>query len=536
MVRDNSVDWFASLSLSELVGSLWKQRTSVVIVSAIMTVVLAFVVFLLPIKYDSDAQLLVRLGRNTLSSDPTSSITPTVSVQETRVSQVNSVKEMLQSRALAEQIVNEVGAERILEPHGLVETVLQGLMGLIPSTGGGGSSDGSDGSLTSEEAEAHLQQEEAIAKLQNNIEFTTAKNAYTVHVRVRSGSPYLSQELLSSLIEQYQIYHVNAYRNGGALGFFETQTNKAYEQAVATKEKVRQAKDEMGVIEIESARAALREQLSQAQRELDQVQVDLAATSSEVDRYKSEMKSIPERVNLETISGITSNTGDGMRQQLYGLEMQAKELSARLSDDHPSLRAIREQLDAASKIASSERKEQPQNREAINPVYQQLEIAYRSAMVRQDGLTARRGSLEKHLKSLDEKIIELNKNEVELTKLSWDATLAENVYLQNAQSRDKAKLLEALDLEGLSEIAVVQPASLQLKKASPKRGILLVACVMLAAGMGVMQALIRTLLNRAGQSPTQGPSKLDDIDITPRLVAEENESVNFTLQAVGSRQ
>ncbi len=249
----------------------------------------------------------------------------------------------------------------------------------------------------------------------------------------------------------------------------------------------------MGVIEIESARAALREQLSQAQRELDQVQVDLAATSSEVERYQSEMKAIPERVKLETVTGITSNTGDGMRQQLYGLEMQAKELSARLSDDHPSLRAVREQLDAASKIASSERREQPQSREAINPVYQQLEIAYRSAMVRLDGLKARRGSLETHLKSLDEKIVKLNKNEVELTKLSWEATLAENVYLQNAQSRDKAKLLEALDLEGLSEISVVQPASLQLKKASPKRAILLIACVLLAAGMGVMQALIRTL-------------------------------------------
>ncbi len=531
MVRDNSVDWFASLSLGELLSSLWKQRLSVLIVSAVMTVVLAFVVFLLPVKYDSDAQLLVRLGRNTLSSDPTSSITPTVSVQETRVSQVNSVKEMLQSRAIAEQIVDQVGAERILEPHGLVETVLQGAMSMLPSTGGGGG-DGSDGGLTPEEAEAQLQKEEAIAKLQNNIEFTTAKNAYTVHVRVRSGSPYLSQELLSSLIEKYQIYHVNAYRNGGALGFFETQAEKAYQEAVAAKERVQHAKDEMGVIEIESARGALREQLSQAQRELDQVRVDLAATSSEVDRYQTEMKSIPERVKLETITGITSNTGDGMRQQLYGLEMQAKELAARLNDDHPSLRAVREQLDAATKIATSERREQPQNREAINPVYQQLEIAFRSAMVRKFGLEARRESLEKHLASLDQKIVELNKNEVVLTKLSWEATLAENVYLQNAQSRDKAKLLEALDLEGLSEISVVQPASLQLKKASPKRAILLIACVLLAGGMGIMQALIRSLLQRAGQVPPQGPSNIDEINLKPRLVAEDPDNVNFALQAV----
>ncbi|MCC6511027.1 MAG: exopolysaccharide biosynthesis protein [Pirellulaceae bacterium] len=524
------MDWFASLSISELLRSVWQQRMSVIAVSAAMSVLLALVVFLLPVKYDSDAQLLVRLGRNTLSSDPTSNVTPNVSVQETRVSQVNSVKEMLQSRALAHEIVQQVGAERILEPHGLVETITQSLMGLIPSLGGGGGGDGSDGSLTPEEAVDHLRQEEAIAKLQNNIEFTTAKNAYTVHVRVRSGSPYLSQELLTSLIERYQIYHVNAYRSGGALDFFETQTNQAYEQAVATKEKVRQAKDSMGVIEIESARAALREQLSQAQRELDQVAVDLAATTSEVLRYQQEMKATTERVKLETVNGITSNTGDGIRQQLYQLELQAKELGAKLREDHPALKAIREQLDAATRIAASERKEQPQSREAINPVYQQLEISYRSALVRKAGLEARQGSLSNHLVDLDKKIFELNKNEVELTKLHWEATLAENVYLQNAQSRDKAKLLDALDTQGLTEISVVQPASLQLKKASPKRGLLLVACLMLAGSMGVMQALVRAVLARMPQPPQQGPGNVEQVDIKPRLVSEMNDEDHYTLR------
>ena len=240
---------------------------------------------------------------------------------------------------------------------------------------------------------------------------------------------------------------------------------------------------------------------------------------------------VPALVNVG-VNAIYAGLRPATEHKDYSLEMQAKELGARLNEDHPSLRAVREQLEAATKIATSERREQPQSREAINPVYQQLEIAYRSAMVRKDGLDARRDSLTKHLKSLDEKIVSLNKNEVELTKLSWEATLAENVYLQNAQSRDKAKLLEALDHEGLSEISVVQPASLQLKKASPKRAILLIACVLLAAGMGVMQALVRTLLQRAGQHPPQGPSNIDDIDLKPRLVAEDSPSVNFSLQAV----
>ncbi len=508
---------------------MWMYRVSVLGVTAGMALLLAVVVFLLPVKYDSDAQLLVRLGRNTLSSDPTSSITPTVSVQETRLSQVNSVKEMLQSRALAEKIVRQIGAERILEPHGVVESVIHTLTGLIPSTGGGSAAEGDDSGLTPEEAELHLQEEEAIAKLQNNIEFTTAKNAYTVHVRVRSGSPYLSQELLSALIEQYQIYHVNAYSSGGALDFFEQQTDQAYEQAVNAKEKVRVAKNEMGVIEIESARVALREQLTQAQRELSQVEVDYATTESELLRYQEEMQAMPERVKSETITGITSNTGDGMRQQLYQLEMQAKELSAKLREDHPALRAVRDQLEAATRIATSERKEQPQNREVINPIFQQLELAYRTALVKKDGLTARRESLKTHLAELEDQIVTLNRNEVELTKLNWEASLAESVYLQNASSRDKARLLQALDREGLSEISVVQPASLQLKKASPKRMILLAAALIMACGIGVLQAIIRSIIALQPQPllPSADAAELEAISLTPRVVGQRHDDKNI---------
>jgi uncharacterized protein involved in exopolysaccharide biosynthesis len=538
--RDTSVDWFVSLSVGDLVRSLWSFRVSIVLWSIALACLLAVVVFLLPVKYDSDAQLLVRLGRNTLSVDPTSNITPTVSVQETRLSQVNSVKEMLQSRTLVEQIVERVGADRILQPHGLVEEQLDKLSKWVSAqakTGAGRFNEAmgvgdrvgivddavdSADSLSPEETAQHLKHEEAIAKLEDSIQITTAKNAYTIHVRIRSGSPYLSRDLLRALIELYQQHHVNAYHSDGTLPFFEEQTSQAYDSAVAAKEKVRQAKNTMGVIEIESARLALREQLTQARRELDQVDSDLAATSSEVQRYEIEMKALPERVQAETVTGITSNKSDGMRQQLYQLEVQVKELSSKLRDDHPQLKAIRDQLAAATVIAEQERKEQPQNREAINPVYQQLELAYRNSLVRRDGLQAKRESLKKHLADLDKEIVELNQDELELTKLSWEATLAENVYLENAQSRNKAKLIAALDREGLSELSVVQPASLQLKKSSPKRGLLLVAAALLAGGLAVFQALVRTVVSRAPQADSPRPERrpVEEFDLSPRAAAE----------------
>lgn len=543
--RNTSVDWFVSMSLSELVRSLWGFRLSIAFWSLALLVLLTVVVFVLPVKYDSSAQLLVRLGRNTLSVDPTSNITPTVSVQETRLSQVSSVKEMLQSRALAEQIVQQVGADRILQPHGIVEETLDHLtkwfsaqvqknVGHLVSASATAPADEAAGALSSAEAAQKLREEEALAKLEDSLEITTAKNAYTILIRVRSGSPYLSRDLLSTLLELYQQHHVNAYHADGNLPFFEKQTEQAYQAAVEAKEKVRQAKNSMGVIEIESARLALREQLTQARRELDQVDAELAATGSEVDRYEREMKGLPERVQAETVTGITSVRSDGMRQQLYQLEVQVKELSSKLTADHPQMRAVRDQLEAATKIAEQEQREQPQNREALNPVYQQMELAYRNSLVRRDGLDAKKASLEKHLADLDQRIIELNQHELELTKLTWEATLAENVYLQNAQSRDKAKLIEALDREGLSEISVVQPASLQLKKSSPKRGLLLVASALLAVGLAIFQALVRTGLNQAPRTsdprfsgPRVGDPRLAEplgvspIDLRPRLTPED---------------
>ncbi|MGN6546745.1 MAG: Wzz/FepE/Etk N-terminal domain-containing protein, partial [Aureliella sp.] len=180
MHRETSVDWFASLTLGELVRSLWHYRFSIIVSAFVLTVLMTAGIYFLPAKYDSDAQLLVRLGRGTLSTDPTSSITPTVSVQETRLSQVSSVKEMLESRALAEQVVKRVGVGRILEPHGALERTLQSLTKQLSAFTGGGGGGGGDGGLSPEEARQHVEMEEAIAKLQDNLQLTTSKNAYTI--------------------------------------------------------------------------------------------------------------------------------------------------------------------------------------------------------------------------------------------------------------------------------------------------------------------------------------------------------------------
>ena len=97
-----------------------------------------------------------------------------------------------------------------------------------------------------------------------------------------------------------------------------------------------------------------------------------------------------------------------------------------------------------------------------------------------------------------------------------------------------------MDREGLSEISIVQPASLQLKKASPKRGLLLVASMMMAVGLAVFQALVRTVLVKSHRQAVQREREetlAEQIPLTPRLVTDgvsesrlENTEPNYTLR------
>lgn len=77
-------------------------------------------VMLFPKRYQSEAKLFVRLGRGSASLDP-AAMGQTISIQESRETEMNSIVDMLNSRGLAERVVDTIGAERILKRYSWLE-------------------------------------------------------------------------------------------------------------------------------------------------------------------------------------------------------------------------------------------------------------------------------------------------------------------------------------------------------------------------------------------------------------------------------
>ena len=91
------------------------KRPMVWTFSSVMLVVVA-VTFLGPKSYTSEAKLYVRLGRESAALDPTATASSdqVLMVQESREYEINSVFELLNSRAVLSNVVSVVGPQVVL--------------------------------------------------------------------------------------------------------------------------------------------------------------------------------------------------------------------------------------------------------------------------------------------------------------------------------------------------------------------------------------------------------------------------------------
>ncbi len=478
------------IGVKDLVSAIWRYKWSAMIVSLVLVPLFVGIIFLIPVKYDSNARLFVRLGRGAVSIDPTANLSNTVSLQESRLAQVNSVKELLTGRELAERVVRIIGAERITAPHGIFETTLNSLMSKVSL----GSDSEPAGGLSADQISEQLETEEACRKLAQCMRISSPKEAYAINIDVRTGDPFLSRDLLNTLIEEYQRFHVEAHRSTGSLEFFEEQTKVAHLKAEESQKALRDAKIERGIVDLAAAKSALSQSLSEVKKEMLTNDSELAAVEAELAMLKTQIDSAPEHIESEKTKGIEKLAGARVRERLYELEVAYQEAAAKFKPDHPKMTTIRDQLKAATEIAQSEEGDQDQSREVINPIRQQLELALQTTTAKLAGRQTRKRSLASQIEELTKQIESLNQDEVDINQLTWEASLAEAAYLKTAEARTTARQINALDEQHMSEISVVQPATLSLKKSTPKRLLLVMVSLLVAGLLGFGQAIIRGLI------------------------------------------
>jgi uncharacterized protein involved in exopolysaccharide biosynthesis len=455
------------------------------------------VIVFAPKSYRSEAKLLVRLGRENVILDSAATLgeSAVVATPLSRENELNSVVAILKSRALAEQVVEALGAETILDEGNssrAVRVVQAGtaswlsnlkLLGQVPP------------------------REKAVLKLQEDVRVDTARKSDVVQVSCLSLTPELSQAIVSKLVELYVDQHIEWNRTPKAREFFDQQTERLRRVLDDKENQLVELKNDTGLASPADQRKQLVERLGRLEDDLLAAESSQAAAEAEVRLIEKKLAGYPATEITARTTGFATEAADSMRAQLYGLEMKEQELLARYTEAHPEVRLVRDQIARSRDVLAGEDRSMEQVTTGRTRTSEQAQL---NLLDREPTLAAHRAkaeALRTQVGAARNELTELNRREREVMRLAREVDLDDASYRKYYEGLEQARIDEALRLERISNISVVQPASYEMKPARPRRVWILAVGLIIGSCGSVGLALVAENLTGPRRPPTEGDSR-----------------------------
>ena len=420
-------------------------------------------ILLMPRAYRSQAKLFIRLGRENVILDPTTTLNqaPVVAVPQSRENEINSVIEILRSRLLLEEVVDRVGADAVLGTGGLLPD-----FGRTPQTAG--------------PAEPTEKRDRAVRKLNRKLEVDAVKKSNILVLTYDGPSPEIARAVVATLADLFLARHVQLNRTPGAQRFLTEQAERLRAELTRSEEQLKDLQNRTGLFSPGDQREMLVTRIGRLEDELAQTAASLVSTEAEVRLVRDSLARLPETQVSARTKGMPNEAADKMREQLYVLELKELDLLGRHPPNHPEVRLIHGQVAAAREILEREQRTREQVTTGPGRLHEEAQLT----LVRREpavvALRAKETLLKTQLEGERQALRCLNENGLRLTALQREVDLQAARYRKYSENLEQARIDRALEDERISNINVVQPATYDAKPVKPRTTLLLAAGFLLA--------------------------------------------------------
>lgn len=424
--------------------------------------------------YRSEASVFVKLGRESVALDPTVTTTSTIALNETREGEINSIVEVFRSRAIAEQIVDEFGAETIYsgvlpdaetEDDSWIEQTLAPWMDSARRF-----NDGREVSL----------RERATRRLTKNLHVHVPKKSTILLLQFDTKSPDLARKVLARILEIVQEQHSRINRVTGTYDFLLSQNSVLERRLQAAREALRSEKNRLKLVSIEGARQKLQDEYALLSKQLIETNTELVAVTAKLDSLAHEMAELPDRLPSENVTGLPNEATDKMRESLYQLEIRERDLLAKFTEDHPQVKQIKNLVAEAKSVYQEQGQQRETTKTAIHPSKQKLELLYLTDKSVAVALSSKTEQLQRQIASVEHDMVALTEGEIQIANLQREVEMAEGNLRNYNERLEQARLDQELVSEKISNLNIVQPASYMEKPIGLPRLAMLAVCFCLA--------------------------------------------------------
>ena len=509
------------ISFSQAWAAAYRQKW--IALSAAVLVGALTLVYLATAKrvFESEAKIYVRIGRESVSLDPTATTGQVVTLQESREGEVNAIEQLLLSRETAERVVDTLGTDTIFGNKGgsgssLKQAIKDTLKNLEP--------------YNLNPLQVFDVRDKAITTLQKNLRVTAVRKTSLVTVSYSCGDPVLARDVVEAMIAQVQAEHLRINRTKGSHEFFEKKELQLRTDLEQLEAELRDLKNASGFAELNKQRELLLQRIAATQTELLATQAELSSAQAEVKARQAELAKIPELVTAEETTGQPQTPEGQMRTKLYDLEVLEQGLAAVQTDESPQLKSVREQIKQARLILGDE-KPKTQTTKSLNKVRQESELALSARQSQLSALEAKEKTLALQLADAKTELKAINQSEIEIAQLQRAIDLAATNHGKYAEYLEQARIDEELHAAKISSLNLAQRPSYSITPVSPKPiqtlagGFVLACCV---AGGVVYLAERRRVLQATGSTVRSEATARTEAPVRPETPARTEPVRNET--------
>lgn len=476
-------------SLRDLVAVPFRHKGKAILFFLLVFGLVALGTFTAPPVFESQAKLLVKPGRESLALDPTVAPERVVDIRRTMQEQMGSELEILNSRVLAERVVDRLGPERFLNE--VLSLPEEWAARLWPAVLNGGDP-----------------RETAVRRVSRRLQAQARRDTNVLHVTFAARTPDFAREVLDAYVAAYLDHHLEAYRTPGSVAFFTQQGDGLARSLQALEDNLADFRIKASIGDVDDQRSWLQKRIAEAEIKRTDASARLASAQAMVAYLEAALADMPKSIVLQELHGAMSPYDDDARLRLLELRLQEQELLRQYPEHNRLVQTVRAKIEIAQAELAGRPATRTETTTGINKAYQDLELLLLSKRAEAAAAQQEVALLEEHLNRLSADLAALTSAETTLRRMERERDLLERHYLNYRDKQEDVRIAEALETEKVSNIAVVQPASMPLRPVRPRKGLNLFIGLVIGLVGAVGLAFLAERFDHSLRTPKQLEGRL----------------------------
>ena len=438
------------VQLRSVLSVIFKRKNQILAFFSVTVITAVVATFLITPQYEASSQILVTLGPGGLLFGNVGDKQPQVYLDQENI--INSEIEILKSASIAGKVIKEMGGGAAIFP----EIAESGIFSVSENKT----------QISGETSQVELK--EAILKFNKALGFQVVKKSNLINVSFRHPDARLSAEILNKLTRTYVDHLSTIRKTRKSYEFFRNQTELMKDKAGVSGKELDTFKKQHEISNFEEQKNILLKQKADLQFALNQTVTAEVETSDRIDELRKKMVSLPQNIPQAKQDDYNQLLLSNLQSRLVELELTEKNLSNKFTDENRSLRNVRDEIRIVRDKLREQEKPYFRSTSGVNPVYQVLHQDLIRFETDKKALSAKRDALVKQIAKFEEKLSDLNRIELQYNQLNQQAESDRRNYDLYLSKLEESRVSDAMDTEKISNVSVIEPASIPLRPVSPK--------------------------------------------------------------------